>query len=148
MVGNYVRLRLTLPLVMRLVQALVEEGKVQPPMNPVDAPIRRGHEGDHAESKIRPMAVTLEHGSLEPSSSVLLQRIVQQRCTTDLPNEPRNDQSSHARHGLHRHDDLLSNLILEESRMVFQTTVEQEKVGQCRYRPVEEERTGICHPEE
>lgn len=116
---------LTQPSVMRLVQSLVQERDVQPSVDPVDAPIREDHKGDHTERHVRPRTIAIQRGSLEPSRSVFLNRIIEQRRSPDLSHEPRNDESRHAGHRLHRQCDLLGHLILQETRVVLQPTVEQ-----------------------
>lgn len=115
------------PLVVRLVQLLVQDGDVQPAMNPVDAHVREPQEGTRRHEHVRPWLP-----SSHCAERSLLHRVVQLGPSTDVSDEPREREEVEHGERLEGELDLLSDLVLEEARVQLHAVVEDVIVGEGR----------------
>jgi len=102
------------PLVVRLVDVLVDTGVVLDAMNPVDADIVENH--------------VQSSGSEQPWPAIVADIGIKQALATDLSEEPRQRQDVDERDGSHGRLNFQLNLVLQESRVVFKASVENEVV--------------------
>ena len=102
------------PLVVRLVDVLVDAGVVLDAMNPVDADVVENH--------------IQSSRSEQPWPAVVANVGVKQALATDFSEEPRQSQDVDEGNGSHGGLDFLLNLVLQESRVVFKATVENKVV--------------------
>lgn len=105
------------PLVVRLVQVLVDQGVVQAAVDQVDQGV-----GEDEEAR--------ELQELVPHAGAVGRRIVQLRVSADLEEPEDGGEQSHARKGLDGLPDLHRNLVLEVLGMGFVVLVEHEPVGE------------------
>lgn len=111
------------PLVVRLVDVLVDAGVVLQAVNPVDADVVEGH---------------VQHGRAhQPAPAILGEVAVQQAVTPHLGEEDGQGHEVDEGDGLHGGDDLLAHLVLEEAWVVFQAAVKDEVVREGREDPVQ-----------
>ena len=105
------------PLVMGLMQGLVNERVMETPMDPVDAKI-----GESEEERELEDAVVREW--------LFSERVIEFGIASDLGDEERSGQQGHERHRTHCLHDLHWDLVLEEFRMLEGGLVPDEDVGQ------------------
>ena len=98
----------------RLVDVLVNAGVVLKTVNPVDTKIVKDHVQKSRNSQPRP--------------AVLVDIRVQQTVTAHLSKEERQGKKVDNRNGEETRLDLLSDLVLEESRVVFKTAVKNKVI--------------------
>jgi hypothetical protein len=107
------------PLVVRLVQLLVEHRVVQSAVDPVDEKVGEADENGELEKQVP--ATEVPRGALR-------QDVVNVGVATDLTQEPRDGKSRHDGHGFESLADLEAHLVLEELRVVYCCLVEDEDV--------------------
>lgn len=112
------------PLVVRLVQVLVDGRVVQGTVDPVDSAI-----GEHQE--YRELRDDVPH-------AVFLGVHVQLRVALDFGVEERGGEDGHHGHRHHRLHDFLAHLVLEEFGVLEGVLVENEDVGERREREVDD----------
>lgn len=112
------------PLVVRLVDVLVDAGVVLEAVDPVDEQVVPDHED--------------ERGRDEPAPAVLVDARVQQTVAAHLGEEEGQRQDVDKGHRAHARRHLLPDLVLKEARMVLQPTVEDEVVAQGAEDPVQQ----------
>lgn len=115
------------PLVMRLVQPLVDERVVQPAMDPVDAAVGEGDEERVLQVRV-PRAV-----------GGFVEGVVELRVAAYLGDEEGRGQRRHDWDGSQRLFDFLADLVAEEFGMVHLGVVEDEVVGDGGAEGVEED---------
>jgi hypothetical protein len=111
--------------VVRLVQPLVEEGNVQPPVDPVDAEV-----GEEEEDTRRKRHVQPRQRSALRTERTLLNRVIEHRPPPNISDEPREGEEVQHRERLERVGNLLRYLVLEEPRVELHPLVEDAVVGE------------------
>jgi hypothetical protein len=106
-------------------------------MNPIDEIIRRRQEQYATCRGVDPTAVPFEEGPLEPGSTVLREIRVHEGMSPDLEYEPGYDEGGDDGHGSEGELDLHSDLVLEESGVMFQPPIEEVIVGERRHAEIE-----------
>lgn len=120
---------LTNPLVVRLVNVLVDTGVVLKSMDPVNHEIIPDHEEHRRDA--------------HPCPAIVIHAGVEQALAAHLGQEKRQGHDVDPRDGGHGRHDLLANLVLEEARVVLQTAVENEVVREGAEHPVQERSTNL-----
>lgn len=115
------------PLVMRLVDVLVQSRVVLEPVDPVDARVGEDEEEGHAED-----------GVCQP---IVADVVVKERVTPDLAQEPGQSEQIERCKCIQRTFDLESDLVLEETRVLLHVVVEKEVVRQASKCEVEDKDT-------
>lgn len=105
------------PLVVRLVQVLVDARVVEVSVNPVDAEVAEDDEGGELEE-------------IPPQAGALLGQVIKLAVTTDLEKEDRGVDDGHDGHRRVGLLDLEPDLVLDVLGMVESALVEDEVVGQ------------------
>ena len=114
------------PLVVRLVDVLVDERVVQASVDPVDAEV--GEEQEERELQVR-----------VPPAGAVLDPIVQLRVAAHLGHEGRHHEDRHDGDGRHGLADLLPDLVPQEARMRQVDLVVHDHVRQRRAQEVDEQ---------
>ena len=104
------------PLVMRLVQGLVDQRVVHATVNPVDAEI-----GEHDEQRELDEAVAPER--------LIRERVIEFGVTTNFRDQERRSEERQDGHGLHCLLDFHGNLVLKELRVMDGRLVPDKDVG-------------------
>lgn len=106
------------PLVVRLVEVLVDLGVVEPAVDPVDAEIGEDDEEGELDDVI-------------PHARAILSCIVHLAVSADLGDEERHGAETHDGHGAHSLGNLHGDLVLEVFRVSEGSLVEDEDVGEA-----------------
>lgn len=114
------------PLVVRLVQALVDGGVVEAAVNPVDEEVGEDEEERELEEVV-------------PQAGALLGDIVELAVAADLEQEEGRRHQGHEGHGLVGVDNLEPDLVLEVLGVVHDALVEDEEEGQGSKDEVDDE---------
>lgn len=117
------------PLVVRLVDVLVQPWVVFDSVDPVDEEVGENKEHWDREDSVCP--------------SVLADVGVKFRVTTNFHDEPRDGEKVQWNESSHRRLNFKADLILEEPRMLLHLLVEKEVVGQAGKGEVEDEDTNV-----
>jgi hypothetical protein len=104
------------PLVVRLVEMLVNQGVVQITVNPINAKVGKNQE----QWKLRKVV---------PKTGALFGGVVEFAVAANLEHHERCGTKSHERHRLVGLDDLQPDLILDEFRVIQGPLIEDEVVG-------------------
>lgn len=110
------------PFVMWFVDVFVDAGVVLEPVNPVDQEVVPDHEQHNRDTHPRP--------------SIVLYSGIQEALSAHLGQEKGQREDVDPRYSHHRGHNLLSDLVLEEARMVFEPPVEDEVVRERAKDPV------------
>jgi hypothetical protein len=119
------------PLVVGLVDVLVDERVVLDSVDPVDSNVGEQEEERNRSEQVQPPVV----GDL----------VVEHAVTAHLGDEPGDGHEVQPGEGLERVDDLLSNLILKEPGVLHHPVVEDVVVGEARHREVHEVDADVDH---
>jgi len=107
------------PLVVRLMQMLIDQRVVQTAVDEVDAEIGEDQ----------------EHGELQPvviGEGLVGESVVELRVTTDFTEEERRGHDCNPRHGIYSLTDFHSDLVLEKLGVLESSLVKDEYVGERR----------------
>lgn len=103
------------PLVVRLVNVFVDAGVVFESVNPINEEVVEDHVYNGRDE--------------EPGPAVLIDVRVEKTVAADLGEEKGQTEKIYDRNGPERRHDFLGDLVFEESRVVLQSTVEDQVVG-------------------
>lgn len=103
------------PLVVKLVQILVNQAVVKPAMSPVDAEVGKQEKQRELEEVV-------------PESRSIFSGIIELAVASDFEKEERCCDDGHDRHGLVGCDNLKADLVLDKTRVVKRSLVEDKDV--------------------
>ena len=103
------------PLMMRLVDMLVEKGMVLEAMYPINARVSKDQKERHAQNKVQP--------------AVFVYTVISARVTAHLGKKPRDSQKIKPWEGTQRRLNLQLHLVFKEQRVLHEFLVEEKVIG-------------------
>jgi len=122
------------PLVMGLVESLINPRNVQPAMDPVDAHIGEEEEEENREGPVR--------------DAVVADVVVKPRVALDLTPKPRKGKEGETRDGREGAFELEADLVLEKTRVLHLIVIVEKEIGKARKGQVEQPASSARNDEE